>query len=647
MGYLDFDKEEIINLKRSLKKEYIRTNRAGSYACSTIINCNTRKYHGLLVCPLPEIDGGQYVMLSAVDEQVIQHDTEFNLGIHKFPSEFNPLGHKYITEFISDPTPTLLFRVGGVILKKEMLLVEEERRILIKYTLEQANSPTKLTLRPFLAFRNVHDLTQANLVANTRCKKIENGISSCLYPKFPELSMQTSVKSDFVVAPDWYKNFEYEKERERGFEYQEDLLTPGYFEFNIKKGESVVFSAGIGEMKTAGLKRKFTSEISKRIPRTDFENCLENSAQQFISRKDGKTEIIASFPWYGSWGRDSLISLPGITLGVNDVATCKEVLDTISNEIDGGGYLNRGNIEHSNVESIDTPLWFFWALQKFVEHSASLDEIRKAYGKKLSGIITEFISGKNPNVTLYENGLLYINNPDKPLTWMDATVNDLPVVKRWGYVVEINALWYNALRFMSEIESLAKTSKIKKQIIELIEKIEESFDTVFWNEENQFLNDWVAADKVDTSVRPNQIFAVSLPYSPLNEVKQKSVLDVVTNELLTPKGLRSLSPKNQNYKGECIGAKYCRDLAYHQGSVWPWLLGAYAESYLKIHQKAGLNKIKQLYQGMEEELKIAGLGTISEIYDGNPPHEPRGAISQAWSVAEVLRIRQMISNYNS
>jgi predicted glycogen debranching enzyme len=645
MGYLDFDKEEVTNLNLSLKKEYIRTNRASAYACSTIINCNTRKYHGLLVCPIPELDGSNYVMLSALDEQIIQNDATFNLGIHKFPHEFNPLGHKYIVEFISDPTPTLIYRVGGVILKKEMLLVEEARQILIKYTLEQANSPTKLTLRPFLAFRKVEELTRANLTANTRCTKIENGISTNLYPNFPDLKLQTSTKSEFIVAPDWYLNFEYEKEKERGFDHQEDLLTPGYFEIKIKKGESVVFSASLEDVKTNSLSKKFNSELSKRIPRTTFENCLENSAHQFISRSKNKTEIIASFPWYGNWGRDSLIALPGLTLSIDDTKTCKEVLDTIIKDIDGLSYWNKGNIEHSNVESIDTPLWLFWTLQKYNETINSLESIKKDYGKKLSEIIKLFINNSNPDITLNENGLLYINTPDKALTWMDAEKNGKPIVVRWGYVVEINALWYNALNFMYEIENLSKTSKLKSTLKDLIDKINNSFENVFWSKHYGYLADYVTNDYQDFMVRPNQIFATALPYSPIDEIKQKLILDVISNELLTPKGIRSLSPKNANYKGECVGSKETRDYAYHQGSVWPWLLGFYSEAYLKIHQKTGLNKIKNIYEGLAPELKIAGLGTISEIYDGNPPHQPRGAISQAWSVAEVLRIRKMINSY--
>lgn len=640
MDYLEFPKDQVTNLGISLKQEYLRTNRAGSYACSTIINCNTRKYHGLLVCPLREIDSEHYVLLSALDETVIQHNHPFHLSIHKYTNDYFPLGHKYIHSFKNDPTPTLIYRVGGVVLQKELILVEEEERILIKYTLLEANSKTKLQLRPLLAFRNIHELTHANTVASSKFKESENGIATRLYQDFPYLFMQLSKKNEFISAPDWFLNFEYTKEKERGFECIEDLKTPGYFEVDIKKGESVIFTAGMYDIKTKTLKARYDDEISKRVPRDSFENCLIGAAKQFISKKGKKTEVIASFPWPGKWGRDSMIALPGLTLAIGDTKTCQDVLDTITDEIDGYVYRNKGNIEHSNVDSIDTALWYIHAVQQFAEHS-TIANVKKRYAEKIDEILETYRTGLNNNAVMHENGLLFLNFDNKALTWVDAKINGEPIVKRWGFVVEINALWYNAIKFALDI---IPAKKFQDEWKDIPAKIEQSFTEIFWDEEKGYLADHATYHYKDLAVRPSQIFAAALPYSPLvSDRKKNSVLEVVKQELLTPKGIRTLAPKNPNYKEMCVGNIEERDIAYHNGSVLPWLLAPYAEGYLKLHGRSGLTDIKRLYEGLENEMASHGIATISEVYDGNPPHEPRGAISQAWSVAAVLRIKNLIN----
>ncbi|MDA3882980.1 MAG: glycogen debranching enzyme N-terminal domain-containing protein [Bacteroidales bacterium] len=642
MEYLEFTKQEVTNLNLSLKQEFLRTNRAGSYACSTIINCNTRKYHGLLVCPLPDFNNEHFVLLSSLDETVIQHNTPFNLAIHKYTQDFNPLGHKYIESYTNSSTPSVTYRVGGVLLEKQMLLVEEEERVIIKYTLLKAHSKTTLQLRPFLAFRNIHELTHANMHVNSKYQTVQNGIASRLYENFPFLHMQISKKNEFVSAPDWYKNFEYLKEKERGFESVEDLMTPGYFECTIKKGESVYFSAGLSEIKTTKITSLFESELSKRTPRNSYENCLQNAAEQFISRKGNKTDIIASFPWPGKWGRDSLIALPGLTLTYGDTQTCQDVLDTITDEIEGYIYKNIGNIEHANVDSIDTALWYIRAVQQFTPHTTKAN-IKKRYGKKIEEILEKYRMPDNKTIVMHDNGLLYLNDKNKALTWPDAKINGQPVYERWGYVVEINALWYNAIQFALEIISDKTFTHNWKDIPS---KIKESFSTVFWSEERQYLADYVAGNHVEESVRPSQVFAASLPYSPLkNDLQKHAVLEIIKKELLTPRGIRTLSPKNPLYKGECTGNIHERDIAYHHGSVLLWFLAPYAEAYLDLHGRSGLTEIKRMYESLEESLNTHGVGAFSELYDGNPPHEGRGAISQAWSVAAVLRIQTLIKNF--
>jgi len=645
MSYLEFDKLQLINLAYSLKKELIRTNRAGSYASTTIINCNTRKYHGLLVCPMENLDGGNHVLLSSLDETVIQHGKEFHMAIHKYPGIYHPLGHKYIRDYGSDPIPYIIYRVGGVVLKREGLLAAEEELTMIRYTLLDAHSPTTLRLQPFLAFRNVNTLSKANMDIIKKYEKVENGIRTRMYDGYPHLYMQTSKQSDYIHAPDWYYDIEYPKEQARGYEYREDLYVPGYFELPIKKGESIVFSASLKEITTNTLKRKFDAEINKRTPRNSFEGCLENSAQQFITKNGKKTEIIAGFPWFGKWGRDTFISLPGLTLTRNDAKTCKAVLESMGSELKDCLFINKGNSEYSDTNSVDAPLWFFWAIQRYAYHTAEYQEVWKLFGKKMLKILNCYKEGTKYNIKMQENGLIYAGQEGFALTWMDAVVNGRAVTPRIGFPVEINALWYNALRFTIELAEKNNEAEIANQWKDIAALTEKSFTETFWSKEKGYLADVVNGDYKDWSIRPNQIFAASVPYSPITDELKKAMLDVVKQNLLTPRGLRTLSPEHSDYKGICEGAVYHRDEAYHQGTAWPWLLADFCEAYLKLHRKGALNLIKRLYTGFEAEMTEHGIGSISEAYNGDPPHEATGAISQAWSVAALLRIRKLIEEY--
>ena len=646
MSYLRFDKSQLINLEYSLGKEILRTNRAGSYASMTIIGCNTRKYHGLLVCPVDQLDGERHVLLSSLDETVIQHGKEFNIGIHKYEGDnYEPKGHKYVRDFEAETIPVTIIRVGGVVLRKERLLVENDEQILIKYTLLEAHSPTILRFKPFLAFRNIHALSKSNLIANTKSEFVPNGIKSKLYNGYPYLHMQFSKSVDFIPVPDWYYNVEYLEEQKRGYDYKEDLFVPGYFELPIKKGESVVFSGSTKEVNPNSITRRFTAELKKRVPRDDFKNCLINSAQQFIVRKKGETQIIAGFPWFDCWGRDTFISLPGLTLSIDDPKTFLQVTDTEVKKLKGGLFPNMGSGEDAAYNSVDAPLWFFWAIQQYVDYAGSEMSVWKKYSGHMKAILAAYREGASFNIRMQENGLIWAGEEGKALTWMDAVVNGYPVTQRKGFAVEINTLWYNAVKFALELAEKAGDKKFVKEWENMPEKIKESFRIVFCDPDKAYLADYVDGDYKDWSVRPNQIFAVSFKYSPLDNDKKKQVLDTVRKELLTPRGLRTLSPKNPDYKAVYEGNQEQRDKAYHQGTVWPWLLGHFCEGYLKLHKKSGIGFVRQLVEGFEEVMSEHGIGSISEIYDGNPPHLPRGAISQAWSVAEILRILTMLEKY--
>ncbi len=550
MAYLKFDKSQLINLEYSLTKEFIRSNRAGSYTSTTIVYCNTRKYHGLLVAPVENLDDDRHVLLSSFDETIIERENEFNLGIHKYQGDiYSPRGHKYVRDFIADPTPTIVYRVGGVVLVKESLLVEKEEQFMIRYTITESDVPVQLRFRPFLAFRNMHQLSKANLYANTKAVIIPNGAKIRLYDGYPFLHMQFSKQVEFVPAPDWYFGIEYNKELRRGYDYKEDLFVPGYFELSAKKGDVIIFSAGTAKANPEQLKRKYSLELTKRTPRDSFKHCLINSAQQFFIKRNKKTEIIAGFPWFGCWGRDTFIALPGLTLAIGDTGTCKDVLDTQVAKLKNGLFPNMGGDDSPAFNSVDAPLWFFWALQQYTRVVKSYTEIWRSYGKAVKSILEAYRNGTSYNIKMHDNGLIYSGEPGKALTWMDAVVNGKPVTPRVGFAVEINALWYNAIMFSIELAKKAKDEAFISDWESLPPRIQTSFLELFWDQKKGYLADVVDNKGADWSVRPNQVIAVSMEYSMLSNDIKKAVLSVIERDLLTPRGLRTLSPTNENYKG--------------------------------------------------------------------------------------------------
>lgn len=644
MGYIKFDKAQVVNLEYSLSREILRTNRAGSYSSTTIVGCNTRKYHGLLVCPVDELGGDRFVLLSSLDTTVVSNGQSFNTGIRKYQGDYySPKGHKYVEDFDIQDIPSMTYRVGNVFLKQERILVHYEEQCLIRFTILDAEEPVKLQFRPFLAFRNIHQLTHANMQANTRVSPVPNGIKIRMYDGFPWLHMQLSSKSDFVQMPDWYLGVEYIEEQKRGYDFAEDIFMPGFFEVTAGKGDVIVFSASTSEEKPAGFKSKFERSVATKTPRSDFRNCLYNAAHQFIERRGENTNIIAGYPWFGSWGRDTFIALPGIALARKSEDLYAAVLDTQVRRMKGGLFPNMGNDDNPAFNSVDAPLWFFQAIYSYgLKH----EETWKRYGAPMSDVLKAYRSGTSFGIHMRQNGLIYADAPGKALTWMDAVVNGVPVTPRNGYAVEINALWYNAVCYSLECAKAARDKAFIKEWKDMPALIQSSFLDVFWDEEHAYLADFVNDNERNMQVRPNMVIATSLPYSMLDKEKMKSVLDLVNRVLVTSRGLRTLSPAEEGYQGQCVGTQEERDMAYHQGTVWPWLTGPFCDGWLKVYGEGGVSRIRKLIMGFEDTLTEAGISTISEIYDGNPPHAPRGAISQAWSVSEVLRILTVLESRN-
>lgn len=646
MGYIRFEKSLMTNLEETLPKELLRTNRSGAYACSSILDCNTRKYHGLLVLPIPEIDDDNHVLLSALDVSVVQHGAVFNLGVHKYRGNtYSPNGHKYIREFNCDKVPTTLYRVGGVLLKKEVVFQHFEDRILIRYTLEDAHSATTLRFKPFLAFRSVRQYTHENAVASREYHEVENGIKTCMYAGYPDLFMQFSKKNTFVFEPNWYRGVEYPKEQERGYDANEDLYVPGYFEMNIKKGESIVFSASIKEFTTKGLCQLFEDEVNERSPRDNFFHCLVNAAHQFhISEGNGDEYILAGYPWFKCRARDTFVALPGLTLAIEEESYFEAVMRTAERGLREFMDDKPLTVNIAEIEQPDVLLWAVWAIQQYGRETGKERCIEK-YGQLVKDIIIYIRSNKHPNLILDDNGLIRTNGKDEAVTWMNSTINGKPAVPRSGYIVEFNALWYNALKFAATIATDMGEPHETENLEAMAALCKKSFVDTFLNEYG-YLYDYVDGNMVDWSVRPNMIFAVALDYSPLELNQKKSVLDVCTRELLTPKGLRTLSPKSGGYNPMYVGSQIQRDYAYHQGTAWPWLGGFYMEACLKLYKRTRLSFIERQMVGYEDEMFYHCLGTIPELFDGNPPFHGRGAISFAMNVGEILRTLELLEKYS-
>ncbi|MBD5347174.1 MAG: 4-alpha-glucanotransferase [Bacteroides sp.] len=647
MSYLKFDKNLMINLEQSLTKEMLRTNQSGAYHCTSVVDCNTRKQHGLLVIPVPEFDNAPHVLLSSMDVTVIQHGAPFNLGLHRYRGGvYNPNGHKYIREFDCESVPRTTYRVGGVILTKEKMFISHENRFLIRYTLVDAHSDTTLRFKPMLAFREANALVMENDQINKECKPTENGVSCCLYPGYPTLYMQYNHEPKWVYDPHWYKDFEYVKDLERGVPYTEDLWVPGYFEMPIRKGESIIFSAGISEINPAQLAEMWDKEIATRTCRTSFFNCLKNAAKQcYLKDKDGMF-IISSYPWGKIRARDTFMALPGSTIAINHRDDYEAIMGTAAKAL--RHFMDTGELDR-RIHGIDLPdvgLWAIWALQQYSK-AYGVEQAVQHYLPLVAEIVNYYLDNRHPNMRVQpESGLIETLGTSTPVSWMNSTLHGRPVVPRTGYLVEFNALWYNALMFASKLaDGNEGYADATARWTEVAERLKPAFVSTFLNDYG-YLYDYVSHTYADPSVRPNMAVAIGLDYSPLDRRQRKGVLDVVTRELLTPKGLRTLSPKSFGYRPFYLGSPDEREMSLHNGPSRPWLFGFYADAYLRVFGMSGVSYIDRMLIGYEDEMTQGCIGSLSQLYDGNPPFTGRGAISHAVNVAEILRTLTTLKKFN-
>ncbi|MBQ1674122.1 MAG: glycogen debranching enzyme family protein [Bacteroidales bacterium] len=639
MAYLQFNKAELVNLEYSLKRELLATNRTGGYCNTTIVGCNTRKYHGLFAVPIERFGGHRYMLLSSLDETLLQHGMPFNLGIHCYGEVYEPRGHKYIVDFEMDPYPVITYRVGGMLFRKELLFVVGSDQLLIRYTLLDAHSHTVLRLKPYLAFRSIHELTMANGDADTHYTPVEGGVSFCLYRDFPSLYLQLSKHADYVHVPDWYRNTVYKEEYRRGFDCQEDLLVPGFFEMPMKKGESIVFSASTAAVSPKNLKAQFTREAGRRMPRDNYDDCLKAAADQLFANKGKFSRICTGFSWHEIGGmRETCLSLPGLTLfNTGNVKLFEKILSDLMTE-------NEDAFLHGS-DQVESPLRLFEAVQQLAAFTGDRAGAWKKYGKFLKQVMESYLNGR-PEVQLHANGLLWAEKPGVALSWMNAYIDGKPVTERRGYQVETNCFWYNAVCYTIEMETLhGKHSPLTERLAEVKDAIENVFYDLFWVEARHHLADYVDETGQNIFTRPNQLYACALEYSPVSEEVQADILHAVERELVTTRGIRTLSPKNPRYRSRYDGNQIERDTATHNGCTRPWLLGAYVAACFKLFGPSFVRKAQELIDGFQEDLNIHGIAAVAEIYDGDPPYNPHGAINSAMSVAEILRVKYLISQY--
>jgi len=618
-------------------REYLVVAYAGAYASGTISGCNTRKYHGLLVAPQPQLDDNDHVLLSALDETV---DGVYPLALRQYPGQYNPDGHTYLVDFNANPTPAWTFKTGNAVILKELLMDNEENRVYIRYTLKEGPSSVSLKLQPFLAFRNMHTVRKANDQANLKVENVEGGIKTKLYNNYDDLFLQ--VDGNFVHSGYWYYNTEYRVEQERGYDYCEDLYSPGHFEVTLTQEHPVVFTAGLSLNKPVSFQKLLAA---RPVPHT-FKEYLFNAAKQFIIHKGENGVVIrAGYHWFGNWGRDTCISLPGLTLLTGNIPAFTSIVDTMQAGLKNGLLSNAGNGEYAVYNTVDASLWFVWSLQYFAYHYSNNAKVWGKYKNALGSILHHYKEGTVYGISMQENGLISAGQEGVALTWMDAIIGDQPVTPRRGMPVEINALWYNAVCFCLEAARSAGDKAFVDEWEQYPSKISTAFVDLFWDDKKQYLADYIQGEEKDWSVRPNQLFAVSLPFTPLAPAMQKAVMDKIRGELLTPRGLRTLTPLDDRYNGHYGGPQLSRDHAYHQGTVWPWLLGHFAEASLRTDGAAALPLLEKLYTGMAATLEECCLYSVAEIFDGDYPYKAQGAVAQAWSVAELIRMEHVITSF--
>jgi predicted glycogen debranching enzyme len=635
---ISLDEDVCRDPELSLQREWLETNGIGGFASASVAGANTRRYHGLLTAALhPPV--GRYVLLSKLEETVFLNGERYELSCNLYPGTTHPQGYKFLKKFRLDPFPTFTYEVGGVEIDKRVFMVQGENTTVVEYEVRE-NATCVLELRPLIAFRDYHAVTRANDALNKKFTQTQGEIRLSPYDGLPPLYLAHNARS---IAPEsgWYYNFQYPRERERGLDFQEDLFQPLTMQFDLGPGAKAMVVASTQSHPLLDIRAPDIRALDTSRPSRPPGNPLVAAANQFIVTRSGNLHTaIAGYHWFADWGRDTMIALPGLTLATGRFDIARDILRAFSRASDRGMLPNRfpDAGEKPEYNTVDASLWYFEAIRKFLEYTGDLTFVRGELYDTMTGILDWHIAGTRYGIHCEPDGLIAAGTPQTQLTWMDAKAGDFVATPRNGKPVEIQALWYNALRFTASLAEQFNDPAHGQRLVEIADRTAQNFIPQFWNEQAGCLYDVVDGERKDASIRPNQAIALSLGFTMVPAEKAKAILSVVERDLLTPYGLRTLSPSDPRYCARYEGDQVRRDSAYHQGTVWPWLLGPFITAYVKIFGPGSREKARGWLSHFENHLSEAGLGSVSEIFDGDAPHTPRGCIAQAWSVAELLRV---------
>ncbi|MBA2736645.1 MAG: glycogen debranching enzyme family protein [Pyrinomonadaceae bacterium] len=646
---ISFDSEICTNYEAASEREWLETNGIGGFASATISGANTRRYHGILTSAIrPPL--GRITMLSKFEETLSVDGETFELSANQYPNAIYPNGYKYLKSFRLDPFPVWTFEIAGIEIEKKLFMAHGENTTIVQYRIKEyelrevQNPKIELALKPLLSFVDYHHLQRETADFNPTFESSGNSVEIHPFDEMPSLFFDHNAETVEKTSV-WYRNFEYAIERTRGFDFREDLFQPFVLKYDLTKAVTVIVSTEKHSANDAvNLEKAEIERRGKLIEisgaKDDFTKQLVLAADQFIvSRGDGKT-IIAGYPWFSDWGRDTMIALNGLTLATNRAEIARQILLEFSKHISQGMIPNRfPDIgDEAEYNTVDATLWYFEAIRAYAEKTKDYKFVREYLYEKLANIIEWHLRGTRFQIHVDTDGLLYAGTEGVQLTWMDAKYGDEVFTPRIGKPVEIQALWFNALKIMANYAERFDDPENAGKFAAMAELAKQSFNAVFWNEAENCLFDVVINGMRDSSVRPNQIFAVSLPNAILDDPeKARKIVEKVETELLTPFGLRSLSPNDVSYCPIYTGSPYERDSAYHQGTVWVWLIGGYVDARRKVFPD-NENRVEEILAGFKSHLTETGCGQISEIFDGDAPHKPRGCFAQAWSVAEILRV---------
>ena len=628
---------------RSSQLEWLLANGLGGYSSSTVAGSNTRRYHGLLVAALSP-PGKRTMLLQKLEETLAVSGKVYRLSVNEYPNTLYPTGHDYLERFSLDPFPIFRYKAGSVTLEKEVCLVQGENTVILQYRVTEGDEPVKFSADLLVNYRDFHSLTKESAVLSFKTEKTDSAVRIVATQGATPFYV-FSDKGEFEETGYWYRNFIYAKDRERGQDYQEDAFSPGRLVAVLRRGESINIAVSASRSCLQG----FSDLIMKQKDRIralgkgvddEFLHDLLSASDVFLVQKNDEANCIAGYHWFGGWGRDTMISFTGIALVPKRFREAKWILQTFAKNMRYGLIPNYfaetdGSPQYN---ALDATLWFFHAVRKYFQYTGDVSTVKALY-PSLKDSVQHLSRGTIFDVKVDDDTLLNLGEAGMQTTWMDAKIGDFVVTPRNGKAVEINALWYWALDSLSGIARLIGERDEQARYTKMAEDVKTEFSRTFWNSEAGCLFDRIVDGKPDPSVRPNQIMAVALPKSVLPAEMEKSVVRAVQSELLVPVGLRTLSPRDPRYQGLYEGDQRSRDLAYHQGPAWPWLLGQFVTAYVKIsnNTKTARRAAMTFLEPLRKHLQEAGLGLISELFDGEPPYHPRGCIAQAWSVGEILR----------